>query len=184
MDEFRIFRKNGTGASEHKKELINLDHSVKDEGIAWGAARNRLAIEKGVPTRQGLHTVKLVWIHTHENGMWCTTKDGGTLEVEEKKTVAELKALIAKRAAGTNGAPGEREEERLAGGAEGEQSADAEHECMQGVSAHLRIIEDKSLGAAEPRKILVDDLPLAGESERVAGRVYLCVAIRARRVGV
>ena len=57
----------------------------------------RLLIEKGAPPRQGVHSVKIMWIGTHKNGMWASSRDGGTMQVEEKLTVAQIKTMLGQR---------------------------------------------------------------------------------------
>ena len=40
-DEFRFYRKSYTGLSENKKEILKLEHTVKEAEITWGGPRNR-----------------------------------------------------------------------------------------------------------------------------------------------
>lgn len=96
-DEFRFYRKSYTGLSENMKEILKLEHTAKEADFTWGGPRNRLVIEKGAPPRQGVHSVKIMWIGTHKKGMWATSRDGGTLQVEEKLTVAQIKTMLSQR---------------------------------------------------------------------------------------
>ena len=62
-----------------------------------GWPTEQAVIEKGAPPRQGVHSVKIMWIGTHKKGMWATSRDGGTLQVEEKLTVAQIKTMLSQR---------------------------------------------------------------------------------------
>ena len=151
VGEFRIFRKSGSGVSQHKKEMVDMSRAMRDEGITWGAARNRVVVMKGRAPRQGMHTVKLVWLERHDNGLWTSTRDGGTLDVLEAETVAQVKSNVIRTAA-----------------AEARPGGEAPDRDENGVDTpHLRLRDDRGFAGAGPRKILVDELPLGGSSGQV-----------------
>ena len=151
VGEFRIFRKSGSGVSQHKKEMVDMSRAMRDEAITWGAARNRVVVMKGRPPRQGVHTVKLVWLERHDNGLWTSTRDGGTLDVLEAETVAQVKSNVIRTAAA----------EARPGG----EAPDRDENGMD--TPHLRLRDDRGFAGAGPRKILVDELPLGGSSGQV-----------------
>ena len=144
-------------------------HTVKYSDICWGGARNRLAIERGTPPLQGLHTVKIVWIDTHKNGMWATTKHAGTLELHEKIKVSQLKILLAKSPYAPP-APIDRTTVRPASREAGvnDVAQEAGHvEDSEEEVPYLRVRQDNGFGASEPHKILIDHLPLASQDGQV-----------------
>jgi hypothetical protein len=161
-EEFRLYRKTGSGASEYKRELLKLEQTCKEADMCWGGARMRLVVEKGAPPRQGVHEVKIVWIQSHNNGMWATTKDGGMLEVQEKLRVAEVKKLVVKHClpgpagveegstAGNGSASigigaGDGGAQRDANDAAGSKMVAEDEGCgVAGRVVHLRICDDKA----------------------------------------
>ena len=164
-EQFRIYRKTGSGASGKTKELVNYNETLKEADMSWGGARNRLLIEKGVAPTQGVHTVNLVWIEYKNDCSWPMTRQLGTVEVHEKDTVAQVKEKLVPVIQKSVPPPPD-------GAGSGTSAGTDTGGCMVGIErtdgvAHLRLREDKAFACVQPHKMLIDDEPLAGSNGQI-----------------
>mmetsp|Transcript_36164 Transcript_36164/g.84971 ORF Transcript_36164/g.84971 Transcript_36164/m.84971 type:complete len:1185 (+) Transcript_36164:407-3961(+) len=134
-DEFRV-HKLTQGA---KTELTKVADSLSTLNLSWGGQCPRLVVDKGEPERQGVHNMTLVLLE--DKRTHSTARELFTMAVEEDMLVGDIKKEVAKKLA----------EHRIASGE------------TEGVP-HLRLRETHYGDANEPRKVLVDDLPLAGRA--------------------